>query len=389
MHTFFSKIIFIELISCLFFCACLNEGTVYNKQDTLSYNRTSFNLFLDNLTPFGNGMLLGEVNQDNLILCNQINKSIDFYSINTGNLVRRIDLKRNEEFSKLHLSGFKILDKYKILVVFKYFLNKATLINHNGDIIEKIYIRDNGDKGLINSVVSLYNPIVVNEDSIWQISSWPWGEEPKSSFYNIYIYNYNLITKNLSQFILPYPEDLMSIVDKSKKDFLAITVHKCINSENNIIISFPRSNYLGLMENVGSDSVYFVEIGNNSLSFEHRYMNGLTPMQYLLEYAHSSHILYDSLNDLYIRMINLPTHRSKETKFKDNTGIQLMSIAIQIIDNKYKEIGVVYLEDSKYDIYRSFVLNGKLYISKSNLNNKNINENIINFDVFDFEYKYY
>ena len=386
MHTIFRKIAFIEIVSCLYFGACQNEGTVFNRQDTISYNRTSFNLFLDNLTPFGNGMLFGEVNIEHLFLCNQINKSIDVYSTKSGKLVRRIDLKKNEEFSKLQLNGFKILDTNRIFVVFKYFLNKAAIVTNNGEIIERNYIHENVDRGLINNVVSLYNPIIGRFDSIWQITSWPWGEIPKSSFYNINVYNYNLNSKSLSEYTLPYPPDLLSIVDKSNKEFLAITVHKCLNRKNAIVFSFPRSNYLGIMHNTGSDSLYFMEIGKNSLKFDQKYINGLKPMQYLLEYAHSSHILYDSINDVYLRIINLPTQRSKDTEFKDNSGIQLMNIAVQIIYNKFEEVCVLYLEDSKYDIYRSFTLDGNLYISKNNLNNESIDENIIKFDVFDFVY---
>lgn len=378
VKTVFVSFLLINLLSC-------HEAKVkdINEKDTISYSTSNIVIKLDKFTPFSDGMVLSEIFNDELIISNQINKSIDRYSLKNGELISRIKIDDHEELKGLKLAGAKVIDSEKILIVFNYFISRSALFDFSGKIIKNDIFSFADSKQFYNLVVYNGLPIIV-KDSIYYISGWPIGKTSREKFLRTSWCELNIETSELKMHNLPYPSNLSNLTDKSGKDFLAILVYKTVSNDGTIIWGWPGSNSLGIQSGSDLDSIIFVQIKNNKVSVEASYRSLKPDLKYMLDYPTFISMFYDRINNCFYRIGLFPTTRSMECSPITYQCMLKKDVVIQIIDSDFREIGAIYLPHSIYDVFHSFVYNGILYISNNNLFNPNLNEDQLVFTGFNF-----
>ena len=101
------KTVFVSFL-LIYFLSCQEAKVkIFDEKDTISYSTSNIVIKLDKFTPFSDGMVLSEIFNDELIISNQINKSVDRYSLKNGELISRIKIDDHEELKGLKLAGSK------------------------------------------------------------------------------------------------------------------------------------------------------------------------------------------------------------------------------------------------------------------------------------------
>lgn len=112
----------------------------------------SFTIKLDSLTPLEENQLF--IRNDKLIILNFINKSIDYYNLNSGNLINRCQIFSKENKYNKIASGILKNDKFVILI--NPNLNNSFILDDSCNIIEKQIIYNSYEysdeiNGIINT----------------------------------------------------------------------------------------------------------------------------------------------------------------------------------------------------------------------------------------------
>lgn len=359
-----------------------NEKVINSKN--IKYYQANLNLYLDNFTPFGPEIIVSGVSKRNeVIFTNAINSSIDYYDLNNGKLNKRLNIPKENFNGVPDLAGAIELGGDSILIFNKFVLNRAKILdNKKNKVLDNTFF-DKWDFYNMNPVnivcSSLTQPISVG-DKLYFLT-WPLG---KISFNNIdsSIYSefeYNKSNKELVPLSISYPE----IYFKNKyPDYLALPMRTFNTKKNQLVYSWPLLDGLGVFD-ISTKKFEWVNIKNSSIVAKFISNDRNTKWGDILESTHYNGILYDVKKDLYYRFYFLPIKDYRGSSENNAFAIYHMPFCIQIINSEFEEIGKIELEGNKYDFARSFVYDGKLYISKNNLYNIDLDENILKYAVIE------
>jgi hypothetical protein len=381
----FFRVAFIISGMMLFYECTTEQPEAVKKSGNIEVSRSTFSLYLDNLTPFGVEINISGVTEENeVILTNTINNSIDFYSLDDGKLTRRMNIPREGKGKVDFVAGSMEIGVDSLLIFNKFVLNGAKLYDLEEDrLINDRFFGpwDVYQQTPVNVVCSSSTPPVAIDQKVYFLT-WPLGEININENTTIYSeFEYDRLNQTLTHLPVTYPE----LYKKGKYPAYFVLPMRCfVPGETKLVYSWPLSNELGVFD-IKTNELQWVSVENATTNVRFVAHTQDDGWRNILRNNHYNGILYDEQKKLYYRFFFKAIENSSyEKDFEsDPYPIYRMPFYIQVIDQNFIEVGKIKMAGGKYDVFRAFVHNGKLFMSKNNLYNEKLDENILAYEVLE------
>ncbi len=382
--------------SLVFFCfTALNcRNTVTRPIDFVSKNdlqelkttTSTQEIHLDPKTPY-DYIHIHPINSSDhplILVTNLSNKSLDYYSLINGQLTKRINLNSGEIKSKIdNIGGVVYFSPDTLWLINNFHPAKSVLINSSGQIIDDHPFEDPAySKELILRVAFCAgncSPIRLGDRFYFKRNTFfdPLLKPDLLKTFN-YLWSYSTKLKSFKPVkgsILPDEYAAYNMASN------LVEPTYCLNEFAQLVISWPILNYLMIYDPENDTfSKPFQEYG--VLNIQDDFSTGNNNSTILVNTFKNdqyNHILYDSVNHLYYRFL---FHKLKEDELEQTSLLfnsYKQSFKILIYSKSYSILGYLSFPPNKYDAFRSFVFNGEIYLSNSNLNNPEFSEDKIVF----------
>lgn len=325
----------------------------------------SFTIKLDSLTPLEENQLF--IRNDKLIILNFINKSIDYYNLNSGNLINRCQIFSKENKYNKIASGILKNDKFVILI--NPNLNNSFILDDSCNIIEKQIIynsyeysdeingiinTDNGSYGgpmLIGNYLYFLNGPFLDPNSNWELR--------KS--YN-YERKYSFINKRLTSIPVCQPNTYKSGVNLNNYNLMPF---RAFNGDSNLFVySWPSTNILTTF-NIESEEIKYCPIINSNICVTNNTSTKEGEIETALNSIMFGPILYDSIKKVYYRFI-LNKYIPKNIIHPEYLNLYSKPVSIQVLNSNFESIGIINIS-KPYFFTKSILLNGYLYLVRFRL----------------------
>lgn len=338
--------------------------------------------FLDKKLSFGSESPLYTSSVDGifyLVFNNKLNGSVDIYEYDQSNLYKRIKFDERTKSKLTEFAGSKLITLDSILIVNNYFPSRSFFINDQGEIIHSLTFDMENELPLsyLNVVQSSMGDIISYRNKMilrsWEVSiNQSEGLDPNYNF----SWLLDLEKETLNPIPVTYP---LGYIQKKIDSYAALTVWQSV-ADSLIIYSFPQSD---------SVKIYNLKSGETQTSLISSEIRSTPPYQVdnssFEKYAKAtlnSGILYDSTNEYYYLFRQMPLRMDSDigtSKFEINIK---KPINIEVLNYKFESLGTIQLPSQQYDIFKSFVKNGRLHVSRNNIFSDEMDENKLVFDVF-------
>ncbi len=376
MHSSFVLVFLSSLL--ILNCKIESKNNEYNIEVPyeVRFEHSAFKINLDSESSFGPECTLSfqEINSEpNLIFNNLANQSIDIYPLKGNGLLKRIQLNDKIRSSIGNFVGSYVMDVNSILVVDRFNLGNSKYLNLSGNIIEDFPSIKNSTGGM-NILQNSSNHFQI-KDSLFFYSTWPMSTSNKSP--NLRDYNYshcvNLSTGEYIDFDLGYPANY--IID-NMDTYAGITTYSTA-AKNKMIYSFPQSDSIFI---INTDSLNVIKkMINSSQKATPPYTeaeNNVKNEKYATAILNAG-MQYDPIKNIYY-LFRLKEFNSNSNLSKYDICV-LKPIEIIILDENFNSIGSIDLPSASFDVFKTFVFNGSLYISQCNLWSEDLNEDELPF----------
>lgn len=321
-----------------------------------------------------------------LVSLNQITNSIDKYSLETGELVKRIEFPVNgPEGITGVLQGFTYHNPDSIFVFIKGKLNGGILFNENGEFLDRIRHTDvqSEARTLINHASTGGNPTIKIGDKLHFMRYPLFDTYNPSNINDLYplslIYDLNsneLIFDSLITFPEYYHDEIWSIFD--------LTFSRAINDKSQSILSWPLLEHL-LLYDPNSKNIVVKDAKskfhqNSTKPFPGTPRPDLPDKTTLSNIRYRS-ILFDPYRKLYYRIAVLPLKDVEGKQYFPNSYEQEFSIIV--LDQDFKKLKEVFFPGKTYNFFNVKVSKQGVILLRNNEFDETLNEDLLKIDIFD------
>lgn len=325
--------------------------------------------------------------KDKLVVLNQINHSVDFYSLQDGSLENRFDVPQDGPFPLMNTQGILFRNQDSIFVFTSFLLSRFGLFDGKGEIrsMHRPNIESENPQDKIHNHSSTPTiPTVYSNGKLFFTKMTL--ENPLS--------NAMLFENHVAEFIYYLKNDSIVQVQHLKmpsefKDTtmpLSFSFHsKAINDSNEFVFSWFASDSLYVYDmDFNQKSVH---LGKSGLSkgFE-KTTHALSKEEsdrLTISQTHYPRLIYDPYRRLYYRFAHIA--RSYDpNELIDHKSIQKNPFSVIVLDENFTQLGEVVFPGSKYNLYKAFVAENGLYLPLTNIFYINLNEDEVNYEIFDF-----
>lgn len=369
------------LIVVLIFTACSkkSEDAVELKSQKTLLQYTSTIIDLDSLTGFytPNLQQIEFENSECIALLNQLVNRIQVYNINTGEMVRHIDLDINGPNGVGEKPSAFFIQNLDSIFVFDSWSTNVTLVNHEGKRLGKFNLSPNGlNDGYPVPQGSTQRPIIFNNNELLMaglLLPWEGLELNENQFIK-----YNINSKEIE-----YKVRRPNIYNEHNWGNSVMFHLNYSFNPNDKKYLFSFNNYDKLIvydeeflvrEEYETQSVFFDKIEPYEEEFSYEWSADKLEKYNFLNPRFWS-VTYDPYQKLTYRVALIPN-----PKESFNYGIRNMQVSIIILDENYERVGEFKLDRDKYDSRMMFVSSKGLHIA--NRSSFAQNEGKLQFDVF-------
>ena len=330
---------------------------------------------LDSLTPFGREISIYNLPQsDSIILLNHANKSIDVISLSDGEVKNKISY-RDERFQNLNLSGIIPISLDSLWLLGKFRANPYYLLDYTNNNWKTFFTDSNP-----TSKAELANPILTStlmgyalHKALWFVS-WPLTsfakEWPPSSIASIDIKNEKYISKQI-----PFPSVYKNFRSSDELVSLGFALLIKMPNQDSFLVFYPASDefyfYNMDLELIGAKRI---ECSLGSIEKWNKGIESKEPVHY------QYNLFMLSTENVFLRFISKALPPSITGEDEENTDRIL-----QIVDMDLNEIVVFELPKNIFDLFRSFTVGNKLYLSTNHYENPNLDEDKLVFEIYDID----
>ncbi len=357
------------LLVTIFSCNPVKDELLVKKQPVLLVSNDVVTLSLDSVSPYfcSPPQLFENYANDStyLVIKNHLLQSIDFYSLPSGNLIKRVRPEVDGPDGVGELTGFQVLNQDSILVVSHYQFS-VSIIDWHAKLINKLFapgktvnLRVDGNKhvSIIDSI--LYLPF----EDFTNYGTPGFTNDIKT------LYHVNLNNGSFTP-LVGYPSDYQENV--TSVDYIKqYSIIYPDPGKNSFVISYPLCPNLVLVSHESMDSTKRAEIDGFALvkpvDFE---LSPPEPMNHATHfYSNFSYgkIAYDKLNKVYYRLAWHPVeelnlvNKDYDEFFENVTSKR--SFSIIVLNEKFEKVGEQYVgQQHNFDPNMLFVANGGLHI---------------------------
>lgn len=318
-----------------------------------------------------------------LVIENENINGLQYYSVNTSKLVKQFKIPKEGLNSISEIRGFTVVNFDSVFVYDNFTLARTLLLNSDGEVKKKYYIRD------------LDSSVYFNHASMTRIPSIYYGS--KLFFFKLPSYDFNkpdFFEKNI---LFEYEYDLLTEKSEYKQfswpdsynnhawGFLHTIPSRVVDEYGRFLYSFGIEPHLHVNDFHGkyltpkAESDFItqpiqplgIDSSDPSASTKHFMEQGIYGM-----------IIYDNYRKVYYRIAGV------STDYKDFNGnlipTTMKPYTIVVLDTAFEKIGETKLEPiGDYYIKDWFVGSKGLYISINSPTNKDILEDAMQFQLFE------
>jgi hypothetical protein len=313
---------------------------------------------------------------------NKKNNSLYFYNIESPNITKVIPFELEGENGVGNISSFHISNMDSIFL-YNYGRGQTFLADSNSKILRKYFV--NPEINAVKPQVDNRRPLVKMGNQLIFNS---WGSEKeyyKNSYFPETLFMSLDLKESTKKYIISYPDSYKEAV-WGVQFFQAY--HEFNEKDNKLIISFPIENDLfvydfeGLTLNaISTNTKRKLKIEPLSSTADKFVPDITEEVKHQMGQSYYTVIKYDSVNDIYVRVIN----ESFDEKFiNEFSGIGSVygAYSLVFLDNKFQTIGMVSLPSNSYYLGSMFFEGGMMYLEKI----QNYDEDLLVFDVFNFSW---
>ncbi|MGY6744441.1 MAG: DUF4221 family protein [Cecembia sp.] len=184
-----NKYLLPSILLCISVWAC-SEKEAYSGEKTFDGSFTNvgqLTLEIDSLSDFNftEFQVVNEEGEEKLLVMNRVNFSFDFYDLETGQMVKRIEIVRDERFPIRPLYGFFYHNADSIFLFHQMQLNGISLLNGKGEVVTQFSpqkVDRSSPQEMMKSLVNHYSR--ANNMTIYEAGSLYFSDMSLNGFLN-------------------------------------------------------------------------------------------------------------------------------------------------------------------------------------------------------------
>jgi hypothetical protein len=345
--------------------------------DSINFDSRNIVIHLDNFTPFEYNCtrIYQGIDRNAFVITNFQYGSVDFYDIADGSFKRRIKLT-DPSIGLNRLAGICELDNGRFLAINAFKPEHSIILDTNGLVLDHKPVRLSRVpfKTILNVHAGNSTVAAITRDGELLFTCFHLfnAGDIRSVDHNfVFVYKYNFESDSLIPVPVYYPHQY-----RGKELPSLLSVPSTVYNRRNdlLVISWPAVSEILVVKPSTLEHFWIEPEGNQvdcDLSKINYTQDKMGEMQSLIINAFYL-VLYDEKNDIYYRIYTKPIKDAFKTG--DILTYLRQEIGIQLIDNDFSVIGEISLPADTYDIFRSFVYEGDLYLSGSNIFNERFRE---------------
>jgi hypothetical protein len=357
----------------------VNSGSSKEFEETITFKQDSLLIIdIDEYTPFRTNNLQyikSKDNQEILIWENRPINALEFYSLESGKIIKRIRLKKEgPQGIGGSLTGFEYISDDSIVVTngkrYEFYL-----IDNQGNSYKRYNVYPDNKTDVSVPIVYDYRPVMVSYPYLYIVCK-PDKDYNSPGWWNgNFLLKLDILTGEYNYFFKG-PEDYYDKVHGAFFSHQSMT----INDSGQIIISFPIDSNVAVLE-LSDEEVSMNYAGSkffNQIPEWDQPASGESERFYIESNSYRE-ILFDPWRKLYYRFAYRKVDYYDANKMRVNWNYKKPSIII--LDKKLNKIGEYTLPEKTYYTRDAFVSPAGLYISINHDENKNADENKLSFQL--------
>ncbi len=364
--------------------ACKESG--YKLENTLTPDKL-LTIPIDNST-INNSFATQFFAENFFAMYNAKMNSIQIYDINSSKLIRNIKLYKegDNQTSGYGINFFYFKSNDSVAVIstnptYIYLLNsKDSLIKKidystiYGQNLKLLTLPDLGHQPqLIGNKLYLLHTIGGSFDKNFKLTQDNINRTKTT-------YSVDLNTDSGKLYDFTYPKEFIN-----DKCLLGINVLYTLGENNLHVYKFTYENFIFTTYDHKTFKKY--ELSTSNKNFPYRdlsySMDMYKSMKTIIESNEYVHLIYDKNKNIYYLFVRKSLKCDSNTDIK--TEARFPRCSILVLNTKFSLIGVVDLEDNRFNVRISFVNKEGLFISEGHPSNSNFNEDQLSFRLFKLE----
>jgi hypothetical protein len=311
---------------------------------------------------------------------NSKNNSIYFYNLNSGKMENKLafDVQGKSGVGRISSYLFNSMDS---IFLYSYGRARLYLVNSKNEILNSYFV--DGDQMSVRPEVNSTRPLfTINDELIFN----SWGSQKE-------YYNNNSFAENAFMFLnisnsekkyrISYPDAYKGAIwgvqlfqiyhDFNYKDRLLVL---SFSADNDLTAYDVRS---GKYKRIKVNGIQDLSVQPLSYSSEKISPDISEEVKHQMGQTYYSFIKFDSINNIYVRVIN---HKFDDRFIEKFSGLESVfgGYSLLVLDREFNFLDQIQLPEGNYYLGSMFFWKGKLYLEKI----QNYDEDILVFDVFVF-----